>query len=307
MSKQYAFHPLADIFPLMQGEEFDALVADINANGLRERIDKYRGKIVDGRNRYRALLQLGIDPSADEKKYFRNVIYRHPMGGGFAPCDDASVLAYVVSKNIHRRHLTADQKRDLIAKLIKAEPTKSNRQIGKQVVASHPHVAKVRAEMEKTSDVETVTTSVDTKGRKQPAKRPRANKVESETPCNHDQARASDDGTEWICATCDVHIAKSCGCKGVTAHAVTADAEAAAEAMKAHFAAADIEQISDGDLEREMQRILKPGSPNPICTAWDRATEFDRVDFARRHYRDVALAALDALEMQVAPLIPRPN
>jgi hypothetical protein len=172
MSKQYAFHPLADIFPLMQGEEFDALVADINANGLRERIDKYRGKIVDGRNRYRALLQLGIDPSADEKKYFRNVIYRHPMGGGFAPCDDASVLAYVVSKNIHRRHLTADQKRDLIAKLIKAEPTKSNRQIGKQVVASHPHVAKVRAEMEKTSDVETVTTSVDTKGRKQPAKKP---------------------------------------------------------------------------------------------------------------------------------------
>jgi ParB-like chromosome segregation protein Spo0J len=171
MSKQYAFHPLADIFPLMQGEEFDALVADINANGLRERIDKYRGKIVDGRNRYRALLQLGIDPSADEKKYFRNVIYRHPMGGGFAPCDDASVLAYVVSKNIHRRHLTADQKRDLIAKLIKAEPTKSNRQIGKQVVASHPHVAKVRAEMEKTSDVETVTTSVDTKGRKRSAKR----------------------------------------------------------------------------------------------------------------------------------------
>src|SRR5262245_6359053 len=39
--------------------------------------------------------------------------------------------------------------------------------------AGRPHVAKVREHAEKAGDVETVTTSVDTKGRKQPTSKPR--------------------------------------------------------------------------------------------------------------------------------------
>jgi hypothetical protein len=159
------FHPLADLFPLMEGAEFDALVADIRANGLRDGIVLYENKILDGRNRYRACEAAGVSPG------FR-VAVQSPDQSNIARPLITDPTAYVISANIHRRHLTAEQKRELIARLIKAQPEKSNRQVAKQVEASHPHVAKVRAEMEKAGDVETVTTSVDTKGRKQPAKKP---------------------------------------------------------------------------------------------------------------------------------------
>jgi hypothetical protein len=151
------FHPLAGIFPLLEGAEFEQLVADIKHNGLREKIDTYEGKIVDGRNRYRALQQLGIDPSAEPDKYFRKALYTHTVGGEVAAheqSNDDRMRAYIVSKNAHRRHLTAEQKRDAIASLLKAAPEKSNRQIAETVKASHVTVGAVRTEMESTGQID---------------------------------------------------------------------------------------------------------------------------------------------------------
>jgi ParB-like chromosome segregation protein Spo0J len=150
------FHPLADIFPLMGGAEFDALVADIKAHGLRERIVIYEGMILDGRNRYRACIIAGIKP----RECAIPINYKDPIG-------------YVISANIHLRHLTAEQRRELIAKLIAAQPEKSDRAIAKQIKSSHPTVAKARREAEATGKALPVEKRVgaDGKARKQPERK----------------------------------------------------------------------------------------------------------------------------------------
>jgi ParB-like chromosome segregation protein Spo0J len=140
------------MFPLMEGEEFAALVADIKANGLIEPIVMIDDMIIDGRNRYRACLAAGVPVTTVKRDI-----------------DDPA--AYVVSANIHRRHLTAKQTRELIAKLLKATPEKSNRQIAATVKASPTTVGTVRAKMEATGNVSKLDTRTDTKGRKQPAKK----------------------------------------------------------------------------------------------------------------------------------------
>ena len=170
-------HPIADAFPLLEEKELKELAADIERNGLQTEIVVWspkanaKRKLLDGRNRLDALAMLGalefdggcfwIKKQNDKVDLLEE---RCIVGG------DPEKHAY--SLNVHRRHLTPDQKRDLIARLLKAEPEKSNWQIAKAVDVSHPHVAKICSALERSGDVETVTTSIDTKGRKQPAKKP---------------------------------------------------------------------------------------------------------------------------------------
>jgi hypothetical protein len=110
------------------------------------------------------------------------------MRRDFLACEKVVVLdgkvdpyTYVISANIHRRHLTAEQKRELIAKLIKATPEKSDRQIAGMIKASPTTVGTVRADMEAKGDVSKLDTRRDSKGRNQPAKKKRG-KTPSETP-----------------------------------------------------------------------------------------------------------------------------
>src|SRR5215468_6971953 len=92
------FHPLANIFPLMEGEPFDEFMADIREHGLHEPIVLHEGKIVEGRNRYRACEAAGVQPT------FTTYTGDDPLG-------------YVISKNLHRRHLSTSQRAMVAAKL----------------------------------------------------------------------------------------------------------------------------------------------------------------------------------------------
>jgi hypothetical protein len=94
----YEFHPLAKVFPLIEGAEFDELVADVKANGLNEVITTYEGMILDGRNRYRACIAAGIEPVTSP--YIGN----DPVG-------------YVISSNLRRRHLNESQRALVAARL----------------------------------------------------------------------------------------------------------------------------------------------------------------------------------------------
>jgi len=64
--------------------------------------------------------------------------------------------AYVISANIHRRHLTDEQRREVIAGVLKARPELSDREIGRQLKADGKTVAKVRHELETTAEVSAV-------------------------------------------------------------------------------------------------------------------------------------------------------
>lgn len=87
------FHPFAEVFPLIEGAEFDALVADIKEHGLREPIVVYKKQVLDGRNRYKACQAA---KAKLKKRAFKGT--------------DAEALALVWSANVERRHLTFEQR-----------------------------------------------------------------------------------------------------------------------------------------------------------------------------------------------------
>lgn len=87
---KYELHPLCTFFPRMTGAEFDALRDDIKENGLKNPIVIHDGMILDGGNRYKACVEAGVDPV-------------------FIKYDGADIAAFVLSMNMHRRHLSQGQ------------------------------------------------------------------------------------------------------------------------------------------------------------------------------------------------------
>src|SRR5215475_9710917 len=83
---------------MIEGADLDDLVSDVREYGLREPIVVFEDKILDGRNRYRACVAAGIEPK------FENYT-------GYDP------IAFVVSLNLRRRHLSESQRAMVAAKL----------------------------------------------------------------------------------------------------------------------------------------------------------------------------------------------
>lgn len=93
---QLELHPLCTLFPRLAGAEFQALVDDIAANGLRQPIITHDGMILDGGNRYRACLEAGVKPT-------------------FSKFSGGNLVSFVLSANMHRRHLSPGQQAAIVA------------------------------------------------------------------------------------------------------------------------------------------------------------------------------------------------
>lgn len=129
-------HPIADEYPAMTNDEYAALVRDIKINGQRFPIITYEGMILDGRHRYRACIEANKDPVMEE----------------FIGDADAA-RKQCESMNVHRRHMTPEQRRAIVMRELKENANQSNRAIAKSAGVNHATVAKARSEAEATGEI----------------------------------------------------------------------------------------------------------------------------------------------------------
>jgi hypothetical protein len=94
----HKFHPIADLFPFLEGPELEELAEDIKADGLRDKIVLYQDMILDGRNRHQACGLAGIEPE-------------------YEPYNGNDPIKFVISKNLKRRHLTTSQRAEIASEL----------------------------------------------------------------------------------------------------------------------------------------------------------------------------------------------
>jgi ParB-like chromosome segregation protein Spo0J len=99
-SSRLTFHPLLTIFPEMDQSAFAEFVADIKEHGIHEAVWTYKGQLLDGRNRWLACQELGIE--CPQREY---------MG------KESELLAFVLSANLQRRHLDSSQRAMIAAKI----------------------------------------------------------------------------------------------------------------------------------------------------------------------------------------------
>ena len=124
MADEYEFHPIANLFPMMDDEALAELAADIKAKGLKEQIKLWRNQIIDGRNRFRACKLAKVKPIFKDMKF----------------ADENAALDYVVSRNLKRRHMSVPQRSITAAKI-------ANMRQGERTDLVSPSVARPKVPM----------------------------------------------------------------------------------------------------------------------------------------------------------------
>jgi hypothetical protein len=226
----------------MSPDELAELGADIKEHGLQSPISLLKVGdeflLLDGRSRLDAMESVGCVLTFEKTS---GVALGMKIDGLFGYLDwheDIDPVAFVISANIHRRHLAIWQTRDLIAKLLKVDPNKSDRQIGVMTKADHKTVASVRAEKEGRGEIPHVKARTDTRGRKQPARKRRQEIPHVGSSRNVDTARPPGPTNKRTIAVPIEHTTKT-----VVSHGYVGPASSG-EVERLHARIAELEDIN---------------------------------------------------------------
>jgi ParB-like chromosome segregation protein Spo0J len=198
-------HPAANAFPMLSPDELDALTEDIKANGVQVPIITWfdrdeREWLIDGRNRLDALAKAGyrfdrVSMKAGEVVSTTQLKILLPERGDqritphhYRECETGGTLGLPIADpytlaamyNLHRRHLSVEDRKHIAAALLKANPERSNRSVAAEVKLDDKTVAHVRKGGEARSEIPHVETRSDSKGRAQPAEKPKKSTKPSE-------------------------------------------------------------------------------------------------------------------------------
>jgi hypothetical protein len=135
-------HPVLKLFPPMSEEDLKELAADIKANGQREpvRYIMRGGKqlLLDGQNRVAACKIAGVSVEADRYGYW----------DADSHVEEESLVPYVLSANLKRRHLTPAQR----AAIVVSAQTMTNQFAAEAKERQKAALAKANAERKAVAD-----------------------------------------------------------------------------------------------------------------------------------------------------------
>jgi rubrerythrin len=125
------FHEAANLFPMMNADDFSRLVDDISRGyDSRFPILTFEGKILDGRNRYAACLKAEVEP-----------VYEEWVGD--------NPVEFVVRANVNRRHFTSSQLAVLALEVEKQLAEEARKRQATSTGGSNPQLTQLFAEADK--------------------------------------------------------------------------------------------------------------------------------------------------------------
>ena len=148
---------LYQFLPRLSDDEYTSLEKSIREHGIQVPIvvDE-NGSVIDGHHRKEIADRLGLPCPRNTAR----------------DLDEPGKRTLACSLNLDRRHLNREQKREVIAKSLMADPQLSNRQHAERVGAHHTTVGTIRDSLESTGEISQSETRLSADGRERPATQP---------------------------------------------------------------------------------------------------------------------------------------